>query len=314
METIDKEDIKNWFMQLQESICKALEAADGKSSFATDRWEREGGGGGISRVLTEGNVIERGGVNFSAVEGMLSAKAFQEIMEKPSGDQGEHHFLATGVSLVIHPISPMVPIVHMNVRYFEVSSSNGTKDQWFGGGIDLTPHYVVDEEASFFHSSLKKICDQFQKSYYTEFKKWADDYFYLKHRNETRGVGGIFFDRLRATPEISLNDRFEFVKAVGSLFAPVYTEIISRNKNKPWGEREKKWQLLRRGRYAEFNLLYDRGTKFGLETGGRTESILMSLPPRAEWKYNFIPEKASAEERTMGKLKKGIEWAEKEKQ
>ena len=193
----------------------------------------------------------------------------------------------------------MVPIIHMNVRYIEFGN-----DKWFGGGIDLTPHYVNKEDAGYFHHTLKEVCDKHHHTYYNEFKKWADEYFYIKHRNETRGVGGIFFDHLRAN-EFSIAERFDFVKDVGSSFAPIYTSLMKKNKSLPYSEREKQWQYLRRGRYVEFNLVYDRGTKFGLETNGRAESILMSLPPQANWSYNYKPEKGTAEEKTLSYLKKG---------
>ncbi|MGZ3931697.1 MAG: oxygen-dependent coproporphyrinogen oxidase, partial [Bacteroidia bacterium] len=213
-------------------------------------------------------------------------------------------FFATGVSIVIHPQSPMVPIIHMNIRYFEMS--NGVK--WLGGGIDLTPHYVNEEDARYFHTELRKVCDRHHADYYTTFKTWADDYFFISHRNETRGIGGIFFDRLNADTGMSFEKNLAFWKEVGSAFAPIYTNLISRNKNKSFADAQKKWQLLRRGRYVEFNLVYDKGTKFGLETNGRVESILMSLPALASWEYNFTPEPGSEEEKTLRLLKKGIDW------
>jgi len=213
-------------------------------------------------------------------------------------------FFATGVSIVIHPQNPMVPIIHMNIRFFELDG--GTR--WLGGGIDLTPHYIFEEDARFFHSELKKICDKHRTSYYPEFKKWADDYFYIPHRQETRGIGGIFFDRLNEGDGMSFVKNLAFWKEVGEAFAPIYTELISRNKNKSFTEQNKAWQLLRRGRYVEFNLVYDKGTKFGLETNGRVESILMSLPKTAGWEYDFKPEKNSEEEKTLNFLKKGIDW------
>lgn len=213
-------------------------------------------------------------------------------------------YFATGVSIVMHPLSPMVPIIHMNVRYFEMS--NGVS--WFGGGIDLTPHYIVDEEARWFHQQLKATCDAHDPNYYSKFKHWADDYFFLPHRQETRGVGGIFFDYLKPTNDEHKNQLFEFVKAVGETFAPTYTELMRKNHELPFGEDEKKWQLVRRGRYVEFNLVWDRGTKFGLETGGRTESILMSLPPLAGWEYDHQPAPNSREDYTLSMLKKGIDW------
>lgn len=297
---LEKEAIRDWFIELQGSICKQLEIADGKAFFISDTWERPGGGGGNSCVLANGNVIEKGGVNFSAVWG----KAPQPVLKSLEISGEEATFYATGVSIVIHPHSPMVPIIHMNVRYFELS----TGQSWFGGGIDLTPHYIKEDDARYFHKQLKAVCDKHHPSYYPEFKKWADDYFYIKHRNETRGVGGIFFDYLKAENGFTKEQRFEFVKSVGLTFAPTYMQLMSKNKDLPYTEKEKQWQYLRRGRYVEFNLVWDRGTKFGLETDGRTESILMSLPPQANWVYDHQPEPESAEEKTLSLLKKGIEW------
>lgn len=302
---VNKEDIAEWFKGLQGMICTALEEADGKGKFSVEDWNREEGGGGTTRILQNGNVIEKGGVNFSAVHGNLPDNISSALKIPPSD------FFATGVSIVIHPNNPHVPIIHMNVRYFETISLEGNTDAitwWFGGGIDLTPHYVVKEDAQFFHSELKKTCDRFDASYYPEFKKWADNYFFITHRNETRGVGGIFFDRLSANDKFTKEDRFDFVKAVGEIFAPVYTELIKRNNSKQFNEKEKDWQLIRRGRYVEFNLVYDKGTKFGLDTNGRIESILMSLPQLASWQYNHKPESGSAEEATLALLKKGVDW------
>jgi len=297
-----KEAIRDWFMQLQTDICATLEQADGKALFITDSWERPGGGGGITRVTTDGNIIEKGGVNFSAVWGKTPDAVLQSLKLKPAEASD---FFATGVSIVIHPSSPRVPIIHMNVRYFEMS--NGT--WWFGGGIDLTPHYVSTEDAIYFHQQLKSVCDRHHADYYTTFKNWADDYFFIKHRNETRGVGGIFFDYLKAADDFTKETRFAFVKDVGSAFAPIYVELLSRNRNLPFNEKEKTWQAIRRGRYVEFNLVWDRGTKFGLDTDGRTESILMSLPPQAEWAYRHDVERGSEEAETIGYLRKGIDWA-----
>ncbi|MGL1888768.1 MAG: oxygen-dependent coproporphyrinogen oxidase [Reichenbachiella sp.] len=295
---MNKEIIQSWFKELQDSICQAVQNTDGKAKFEEDLWTRPEGGGGRTRIIRDGNVIEKGGVNFSAVEGPTP----QKILDALKLDQSD--FFATGVSIVLHPNSPMVPIIHMNVRYFEMS--NGVS--WFGGGIDLTPHYVNDEDAKFFHNGLKEVCDKHDESYYPEFKKWADDYFYIKHRKETRGVGGIFFDRLMATDEISMEDRWGFVKDIGSLFAPTYTHLMNKNKDLPFSDNEKLWQYLRRGRYVEFNLVLDKGTKFGLDTDGRTESILMSLPPQANWEYNFEVQPNSEEERTLALLTKGVDW------
>jgi coproporphyrinogen III oxidase len=215
-------------------------------------------------------------------------------------------FFATGISIVIHPQSPMVPIIHMNIRYFEMS--DGTK--WLGGGIDLTPHYINDEDARFFHNELKKVCDKHSSDYYPKFKKWADDYFFISHRNETRGIGGIFFDRLNTDAKMSFEKNFLFWKDVGKAFAPIYVHLMEKNKNRSFTQENKKWQLLRRGRYVEFNLVYDKGTKFGLETNGRVESILMSLPALAGWEYNFKPASGSEEEKTLLLLRKGVEWAQ----
>ncbi|HEY6163025.1 MAG TPA: coproporphyrinogen III oxidase, partial [Bacteroidia bacterium] len=206
-----------------------------------------------------------------------------------------------------------VPIIHMNVRYFEVlqpGKPDAKKICWFGGGIDLTPHYIIKEDASWFHRQLKKVCDLHHSAYYPDFKKWADDYFFIRHRNETRGIGGIFFDKLAEVPGIPLQQRFDFVQAVGNSFTPVYSHLVLKNKDIHYTENEKRWQFVRRGRYVEFNLVYDRGTRFGLETNGRTESILLSMPPRAEWLYDYTPISGSLEENTLFLLKKGINWAE----
>lgn len=295
---MNKETIENWFKALQDDICAQISATDGIGQFEEDLWERPQGGGGRTRIIRDGNIIEKGGVNFSAVSGPTPDKILQALQL----DQA--NFYATGVSIVMHPKSPMVPIIHMNVRYFEMS--NGT--YWFGGGIDLTPHYVDEEDARYFHQQLKSVCDQHHAAYYPEFKQWADDYFYVKHRKETRGIGGIFFDRLKETEDISKADRWAFVQSVGQLFAPVYTHFMSKNKDLPYTENEKLWQYLRRGRYVEFNLVLDKGTKFGLDTDGRIESILMSLPPQANWEYNYEVKPGSKEEKTLSLLQKGIDW------
>ncbi len=293
-----KTQISTWFQELQTKICEALEKTDGKSTFQMDIWERKGGGGGASRVIENGNLIEKGGVNFSAVFGESPQRMLQLMKLEPAD------FFATGVSIVLHPKSPLVPIIHMNVRYFEMS--NGM--YWFGGGIDLTPHYIFDEDAKFFHQSLKNACDKHNKTYYPEFKKKADDYFYIPHREETRGIGGIFFDHLKEKEGITKQDRWDFVREIGEAFVPIYTQIANKNKNRPFSKEQTEWQKIRRGRYVEFNLVNDRGTKFGLETNGRTESILMSLPPEANWQYAHEPQKGSEEAQTLSLLKKGIDW------
>jgi coproporphyrinogen III oxidase len=292
-----KEQIAERFRMLQDDICRQLETADGGGKFLEDNWIRQEGGGGRSRVL-EGKTIEKGGVMFSAVHGPLP-EAIAKSMQLPPTN-----FFATGVSIVLHPHNPMAPIIHMNVRYFET----GTGRWWFGGGIDLTPHYVETGDARFFHSALKSVCDRFDPDFYQDFKQNADDYFFLRHRGETRGVGGVFFDYLDAKTGFSQDKLFDFAVAIGETFAPVYIELLQRAKDRPWGEREKQWQMLRRGRYVEFNLVWDRGTKFGLETNGRVESILMSMPPAAHWAYNFQPLAGSPEATTLDFLRKGIDW------
>ncbi|MDN5213957.1 oxygen-dependent coproporphyrinogen oxidase [Fulvivirgaceae bacterium BMA12] len=295
---MNKVKISEWFKSLQSEICHDLETADGKGKFLADPWERKGGGGGLTRAFSDGKIIEKGGVNFSAVHGKTPENILKAL-KLPESD-----FYASGVSIVLHPKSPMVPIIHMNVRYFEMS--DGT--WWFGGGIDLTPHYVDEKDALFFHQTLKEVCDRHHPDYYPAFKKWADDYFYIKHRHETRGIGGIFFDQLSDNEGFSKEQRFNFVQDVGKAFAPIYTQLMTANHALPFGEEELKWQRLRRGRYVEFNLVWDKGTKFGLDTDGRTESILMSMPPQANWIYNYIPENGSPEAATLEKLKKDIDW------
>ena len=303
---INAKTIALWLKQLQSNICHALEKADGGAAFGEEQWTREEGGGGITKIIQSGNVIEKGGVLFSAVEGDAPDFLFKEKSHSAAAEHiNRPRFFATGVSIVIHPKSPMVPIIHMNVRYFE--TDDGAK--WLGGGIDLTPHYIVPEDAAFFHRRLKEVCDAHHVAYYQKFKNWADDYFYIPHRKETRGIGGIFFDRLTGDSEMSFEKNFLFWQAIGEAFAPIYSDLIARNKNKTFTDQHRHWQLLRRGRYVEFNLVYDKGTKFGLETNGRVESILMSLPTTAGWTYNFIPEKNSEEATTLSLLRKGIDWA-----
>ena len=297
-----KLQVTQYFKNLQNQICAALEQADGLGKFKEDVWERPEGGGGRSRVMELGNVIEKGGVNFSAVEGVLPP-----VIAKALGLEVAH-FFATGVSIVMHPNNPNVPIIHMNIRYFEMQTNDDTM-QWFGGGIDVTPHYIQPNDAQFFHQYLKNVCDNYEGSFYPKFKTWADDYFYIKHRQETRGIGGIFYDRL--TPETTTLDWdsiFDFSKAIGNSFVPIYETLVKENRLKPFDPNHKQWQLQRRSRYAEFNLVYDSGTKFGLETDGRIESILMSMPPLASWVYDYQAKPGSLEEDTLKLLKKGIDW------
>jgi coproporphyrinogen III oxidase len=294
-----KDEVALAYQEIQDSICEGLVQADGKAKFEEELWQRDGGGGGRTRVMQNGNVIEKGGVNFSAVYGKLP-EAVKRAFKVDSDD-----FFATGVSIVMHPENPFVPIIHMNIRYFEMDEQT----RWFGGGIDLTPHYVIPTDARFFHHRLKQSCDQFDASFYPKFKAIADDYFFIKHREETRGVGGIFYDRLKPdNTGLDFNQILEFSKAIGNTFLPIYTELIERNRDQQYSEEHKEWQYLRRSRYAEFNLVYDAGTKFGLETNGRIESILMSLPPTAKWNYNPQILAESEEEKTQNFLKKGIDW------
>lgn len=293
-----KVEITDWFRGLQNSICKELEALDGSGTFRSDVWIRPEGGGGDTRVIT-GKLIEKGGVNFSAVHGPTPEKILQALkLEKAD-------FFATGVSIVLHPVNPSMPIIHMNVRYFEME--NGL--YWFGGGIDLTPHYPSLAYGKPIHQHLKSVCDQTDPAYYNRFKKWADEYFYLPHRQETRGVGGIFFDRLNEQSEgKSKADLWELVKRVGGAFVPIYSHYASQYRDTPSDQNLRKWMLLRRGRYVEFNLVHDKGTKFGLHTNGRTESILMSIPPDASWEYNYQPEPGTPEAACLQWLKKDIDW------
>lgn len=295
----NKNEIADWFKNLQDDICNQLEKLDGESIFQEDQWDRPEGGGGRSRVIKAGNLIEKGGVNFSAVEGPTPEKILSAL------GLSKADFFASGVSIVLHPCNPWVPIIHMNIRYFEMS--NGT--WWFGGGIDLTPHVIIEEKANQFHQTLKNTCDAYSESYYPKFKAWADDYFYVKHREETRGIGGIFFDRLTDDEGFTKKDRWNFVKAVGETFIPVYTEAVEELRDKTWNHIDKEWQKIRRGRYVEFNLVHDKGTKFGLDTNGRTESILMSLPPEAHWEYNHSPV-TEEQKNTLAMLRKGIDWVD----
>lgn len=300
---LTKDQIAEDYRQIQDEICAALEATDGLATFEEEPWEREGGGGGRTRVIQNGNIFEKGGVNFSAVHGSLP-----HTMKKALNVE-QDNFFATGISIVIHPNHPLVPIIHMNIRYFEMPVGEGqAPKRWFGGGIDLTPHYIFEDDARFFHQQVKDVCDRFNEEFYHRFKIWADDYFFIKHREETRGIGGIFYDRLTANDDMSWEDIFEFSKALGRSFIPTYTELVNRNRDKEFTPDQQHWQYQRRSRYTEFNLVYDAGTKFGLETNGRIESILMSLPPTAKWVYNYHAQPGSEEEKTLSLLKKGINW------
>lgn len=293
-----KQLVADQFRNKQLKICQGLETLDGVGKFEEHLWEREGGGGGHTRIIA-GKTIEKGGVNFSAVHGNMPGN----IASKLEMNGGE--FFATGVSIVLHPSNPFVPIIHMNIRYFE------TQDNWwFGGGIDLTPHYVFPEYASKFHQKLKDTCDKYSNDFYPKFKKWADEYFNIKHRNESRGIGGIFYDRLnQSSSNLSKEDLLEFSLAVGDTFLPAYIEQVNAFRDYDFNETNMDWMRVRRGRYVEFNLIWDRGTKFGLETSGRTESILMSLPPLAAWEYDYNPEPSSPEGETLNWLKnQRVDW------
>ncbi len=285
-----------FFQTLQDEITSSLEELDGGAKFTEDVWDRPGGGGGRSRILTDGNIFEKAGVNFSAVHGE-SPKMLQHSKE-PS------QFYATGISLVLHPRSPMIPTIHANFRYFEQS----TGQSWFGGGIDLTPYYLVEKDAKAFHQTIKATCDKHDESYYPRFKKWCDEYFFIKHRGETRGIGGVFFDHLSGN-ETELENIFTFVQEIGRAFLPSYIPIVKAHKDENFTDAQRQWQLLRHGRYVEFNLVYDKGTLFGLETNGRTESILMSLPTLARWDYDSHPVKDSPEDLLLQVLKTPREWA-----
>ncbi len=286
--TPDLEQVKTYLLGLQQSICDALEIEDGTGKFLEDNWHREQGGGGRSCVLSNGAVFESAGINFSHVfgEGLpASATAHRPELAGRS-------FQAMGVSLVIHPHNPYVPTSHANVRFFIAEKEGEAPVWWFGGGFDLTPYYACEEDVIHWHSIAKQACDPFGPDVYTRYKDWCDEYFYLKHRNEPRGVGGLFFDDLN---EWGFEKSFEFLQSIGNHYIEAYLPIVQKRKSTEFGERERDFQLYRRGRYVEFNLVYDRGTLFGLQSGGRTESILMSMPPLVQWKYNWQPEKGSAE-------------------
>lgn len=284
----DVAQVKAFLLQLQDEICRSLEQADGVGRFVEDAWAREGGGGGRTRVMRHGDMIEQGGVNFSHVYG--DAMPASATAHRP--ELAGRKFEAMGVSLVIHPHNPYVPTSHANVRFFIAEKEGEEPIWWFGGGFDLTPFYPFAEDVQHWHRVSRDLCQPFGEEIYPEFKSWCDRYFFLKHRNETRGVGGLFFDDLNRWP---FADCFAFMQAVGRGYLDAYLPIIERCKAQPYGEREREFQLYRRGRYVEFNLVYDRGTLFGLQTGGRTESILMSMPPLARWEYDWQPEAGSPE-------------------
>lgn len=292
--------VKNYFLSLQAEIVSALEKVDGKT-FLSDSWSRPEGGGGISRVIEEGQVFERGGVNFSHVMGNNLPPSAAASRPELAGRQWE----AMGVSLVLHPRNPYAPTVHMNVRFFITHAEGKEAVWWFGGGMDLTPYYGFAEDVQHFHQTCKNALHEYGEDLHGRFKKWCDEYFYLKHRKEPRGVGGIFFDDFN---ELDFASSFAMMRSVGDAFIPAYRPILERRKDSPYGERERDFQAYRRGRYVEFNLVFDRGTHFGLQSGGRTESILMSMPPVVKWRYNWHPEAGSPEAKLMSDFLVHKEW------
>lgn len=300
IETINIDSVRTYLLDLQDRICAALEVEDGEATFLEDNWTREEGGGGRTRVMTDGKVFEQAGINFSQVSGASLPASATAHRPELAGRQ----FKAMGVSLVIHPHNPFVPTSHANVRFFIAEKEGEEPIWWFGGGFDLTPYYLDEEDAIHWHTIARTACEPFGHDTYVKYKKWCDDYFYLKHRKETRGVGGLFFDDLN---EPGFEQSFAFMQSIGDHYTRAYLPIVQRRKNIPYGERERDFQLYRRGRYVEFNLVFDRGTLFGLQSGGRTESILMSLPPLVKWRYNWTPQEGSAEARLYEYLKP-IDW------
>jgi coproporphyrinogen III oxidase len=300
MSTPNKEAVKQYLIGLQDQICDALAAIDGKP-FVEDQWLRDEGGGGRSRVLANGHVIEKGGDNFSHVFGEQMPASATAHRPELAG----RRFEAMGVSLVVHPCNPYAPTSHMNVRFFIAEKDDEEPVWWFGGGYDLTPYYGDKDDCIHWHQTAKNACDTFNTDFYPRFKKWCDDYFYLKHRGEARGIGGLFFDDFN---ELGFDKSFAFLQAIGNSFIGAYTPILTQKKDVPFSEKERDFQLYRRGRYVEFNLVFDRGTLFGLQTGGRTESILMSLPPLVRWEYNYQPEEHSAEAELAREFLPAQDW------
>ena len=298
-----KDKFYQYIQDLQDRITSKLEDIDGKAKFRQDLWERVEGGGGRTRVIENGNVFEKGGVNISAVHGPLP-KTMQSYF-----NVGDVDFFACGLSLVLHPESPMVPTVHANWRYFEMYDKQGNiVDSWFGGGQDLTPYYLFEEDARHFHKICKNACDKHAPGFYPLYKKKCDEYFYNAHRGEARGIGGLFFDYCKKTDQMSMQNWYDFVIEVGNSFLEAYVPIVEKRKELSYTQDHRDWQEIRRGRYVEFNLVHDKGTLFGLKTNGRIESILMSLPPRVQWRYDHHPKPESEEEKLVEVLKKSVEW------
>ena len=301
MSQVNFKQVIEFLKQLQDNICQSLESADGNGKFVEDNWKRAEGGGGRTRVLTDGSVIEQGGVNFSRVSGTKLPPSATAHRPELAGRSWQ----ACGVSLVIHPKNPNIPTSHANVRFFIAEKEGEDPVWWFGGGFDLTPFYPVEEDVIHWHQTAYDLCKPFGDNVYDEHKKWCDDYFFLKHRDETRGVGGLFFDDLN---QWQFSTCFDYLKSVGVGFIDAYVPIINKRKNTPFTEHQRQFQLYRRGRYVEFNLVFDRGTLFGLQSGGRTESILMSMPPLARWEYNYQPEDNSAEALLYQRYLKPQNW------
>jgi len=298
-----KEEFYNYVKNLQEFITSKLEEIDGKAVFKEDLWTRREGGGGKTRIITNGSVFEKGGVNISSINGTLPELIKLQLKVKYS------NFYACGLSVVMHPLNPMIPTIHFNIRYFEIYDLNGKiTDQWFGGGLDLTPYYIFENDVKFFHQTCKAACDKYDETFYDKYKKKCDDYFWNLHRNEARGVGGLFFDYLKPNSNQSIKEWYSFVKEIGDSFIPAYFPIVNNRKKLKFTDNEKKWQEIRRGRYVEFNLVHDKGTLFGLKTNGRIESVLMSLPPIVRWDYDFVPKTGSKEEELIKVLKNPIKW------
>ncbi|MEL1245952.1 oxygen-dependent coproporphyrinogen oxidase [Flavobacterium sp. DGU11] len=298
-----KDKFYNYIQTLQDTITSKLEDVDGSAKFREDLWERPEGGGGRTRVIENGSVFEKGGVNISAVHGELP-KPMQSYF-----NVGDVDFFACGISLVIHPKNPFVPTVHANWRYFEMYDKQGNiVDSWFGGGQDLTPYYLFDDDARHFHQTCKTACDKHNAEFYPKFKKQCDAYFWNAHRDEGRGIGGLFFDHCKASEGFGMEQWFNFVSEVGNSFLEAYVPIVERRKDISWNDANRTWQEIRRGRYVEFNLVHDKGTLFGLKTNGRIESILMSLPPHVQWIYDHHPEPGSEEERLIKILQQPLEW------
>lgn len=298
-----KNEFYHYIVKLQDRITSKLEEVDGKARFKEDVWERPEGGGGRTRVIENGDVFEKGGVNISAVHGALP-KAMQNYFKV-----GDVDFFACGLSLVLHPKNPFVPTVHANWRYFEMYDKEGNVvDSWFGGGQDLTPYYLFEEDAIHFHHTCKTACDKHNPEFYPRFKKQCDEYFWNAHRDEARGVGGLFFDYCKATPDFTMHQWYGFVTEVGNSFLDAYVPIVERRKDINYTKENRTWQEIRRGRYVEFNLVHDKGTLFGLKTNGRIESILMSLPPHVQWVYDHHPEPGSEEEKLLEVLADPKDW------